>query len=201
MEKLRVSQAIVVEGKYDKIKLSSVVDAVIVCTNGFGIYKDKDTAELIRFYARTTGIIILTDSDSAGSRIRNHLKGIVSDGKIVNLYTPEIFGKEKRKTAPSKEGKLGVEGIDVQTLREVFERSGVLVTDKPEKELVTANDMYALGLSGKPDSSELRKKLCKKLGLPCCLSTKAIIDHINTVYSKQELSHFVEYIIRDPSCK
>ncbi|MBQ2580269.1 MAG: toprim domain-containing protein, partial [Ruminococcus sp.] len=112
MEKLKVAQAIVVEGKYDKIKLSAVVDGVIICTNGFGIYKDKTTAELIRFYARTSGIIILTDSDSAGFQIRNHLKGLIQGGKVTNLYIPEIFGKEKRKSLPSKEGKLGVEGID-----------------------------------------------------------------------------------------
>ena len=111
MKKLKIPYAIVVEGKYDKIKLSSIVDAVIIVTNGFGIYKNKETAELVRYYAEKTGIVILTDSDTAGFRIRGHIKSIVPKGKIINLYSPEIFGKEKRKTEPSKEGKLGVEGI------------------------------------------------------------------------------------------
>lgn len=201
MEKLKVKQAIVVEGKYDKIKLSAVVDAVIVCTNGFGIYNDKSTTELIKVYARTNGIIILTDSDRAGFQIRNHLKGLIPDGKMINLYIPEVFGKEKRKSAPSKEGKLGVEGINVKTLREVFERSGVLTDRTESKELITRNDFYRLGLSGKPYSSELRKKLCKALGLPCCLSTKALVDHVNAVGDKQRLIEFVENIKGDLSCK
>lgn len=197
MEKLKVSQAIIVEGKYDKIKLSAVVDAVIICTNGYGIYKDKNTAELIRTYARTSGIIILTDSDFAGFQIRNHIKGLVPDGKVINLYTPEIFGKEKRKSVPSKEGKLGVEGIDVGVLRQVFESSGVLVSQEQNKEIVTRNDFYRLGISGRPYSSELRKRLCKELGLPCCLTSKALVEHINAVGDKQELIEIVKKLKND----
>ena len=109
---LHIEQAVIVEGKYDKIKLSSILDAVIITTNGFSVMKNKEKLEIIRFYAQNKGIIILTDSDSAGFKIRNYLKGAIKNGKIINVYVPDIFGKEKRKAAPSKEGKLGVEGID-----------------------------------------------------------------------------------------
>ena len=200
MEKLKVAQAIVVEGKYDKIKLSAVVDGVIICTNGFGIYKDKTTAELIRFYAQTSGIIILTDSDSAGFQIRNHLKGLIQGGKITNLYIPEIFGKEKRKTLPSKEGKLGVEGIDADILRDVFERSGVLAEQAPRGKKLTKSDLYDLGLSGRPNSSFLRKELCKNLGLPCSLSTNALIDHLELLGESADLSELVDKINAESSC-
>jgi ribonuclease M5 len=201
MEKIKVSQAIVVEGKYDKIKLSAVIDGMIICTNGFGIYKDKNTVELIRLYARTSGIIVLTDSDSAGFQIRNHLKGIVPQGKIINLYIPEVFGKERRKTAPSKEGKLGVEGIDVKTLREIFERSGVLDVQDNNKEHITSNDFYELGLSGKPYSSSLRKELCRMLGLPVDLTSKALTDYVDRTLDKQKLSQIVDEISHKLTCK
>lgn len=191
MQKLKVSQVMIVEGKYDKIKLSSVVDGVIICTNGFQIYNDSDTVSLIRKYAETKGIIILTDSDSAGFQIRNHLKSIISEGKITNLYIPEIFGKEKRKSAPSKEGKLGVEGIDAQLIREVFERSGVLDNTDPDREVLTRSDMYKLGLSGKHDSSVLRKKLCQKLELPLNLSAKALLEYLNTAFSKEKATELI----------
>ena len=200
MEKLKVAQAIVVEGKYDKIKLSAVVDGVIICTNGFGIYKDKTTAELIRFYARTSGIIILTDSDSAGFQIRNHLKGLIQGGKVTNLYIPEIFGKEKRKSLPSKEGKLGVEGIDADILRDVFERSGVLSQQAPKGKKLTKSDLYDLGLSGRSNSSFLRKELCKKLGLPCSLSANALIDHLELLGESVDLSELVDEINAASSC-
>lgn len=201
MEKLKISQAIVVEGKYDKIKLSAVIDGMIICTNGFGIYKDKSIVELIRLYAKTSGIIVLTDSDSAGFQIRNHLKGLVPDGNIINLYIPEIFGKERRKNAPSKEGKLGVEGIDVGILREIFERSGVLTAEDTGTEIITAKDFYELGLSGKPYSSNLRRELCKTLGLPVNMTSKALADYVSRTCGKQKLLQLVEEITRKLSCK
>lgn len=201
MEKLKISQAIVVEGKYDKIKLSAVIDGMIICTNGFGIYKDKSIVELIRLYAKTSGIIVLTDSDSAGFQIRNHLKGLVPDGNIINLYIPEIFGKERRKNAPSKEGKLGVEGIDVGTLREIFERSGVLTAEDTGTETITAKDFYELGLSGKPYSSNLRRELCKTLGLPVNMTSKALADYVSRTCGKQKFLQLVEEITRKLSCK
>lgn len=201
MEKLKISQAIVVEGKYDKIKLSAVIDGMIICTNGFGIYKDKSIVELIRLYAKTSGIIVLTDSDSAGFQIRNHLKGLVPDGNIINLYIPEIFGKERRKNAPSKEGKLGVEGIDVGTLREIFERSGVLTAEDTGTEIITAKDFYELGLSGRLYSSNLRRELCKTLGLPVNMTSKALADYVSRTCGKQKLLQLVEEITRKLSCK
>ncbi len=201
MEKLKISQAIVVEGKYDKIKLSAVIDGMIICTNGFGIYKDKSIVELIRLYAKTSGIIVLTDSDSAGFQIRNHLKGLVPDGNIINLYIPEIFGKERRKNAPSKEGKLGVEGIDVGILREIFERSGVLTAEDTGTEIITAKDFYELGLSGRLYSSNLRRELCKTLGLPVNMTSKALADYVSRTCGKQKLLQLVEEITRKLSCK
>ena len=122
---IKIDQAIIVEGKYDKIKLASIVDAVIIVTNGFGIFKDTEKLALIRYYAEKTGIIILTDSDSAGRKIRGYIKGAVSNGKITNVYIPDIFGKEKRKEKPSAEGKLGVEGIKPEILLAAFEKSGI----------------------------------------------------------------------------
>ena len=122
---ITVKQPIIVEGKYDKIKLQSVVDGLIITTDGFHIYKDKEKLGLIRAFAEKTGVIILTDSDGAGFQIRNHLKGCIKNGRIYNVYIPDIFGKEKRKDKPSKEGKLGVEGIDTDILLRAFEEAGI----------------------------------------------------------------------------
>ena len=171
MEKLKISRAIIVEGKYDKIKLSSIVDSVIIVTNGFRIYKDPDKAALIRYYAQHGGIAILTDSDTAGFRIRGHIKGIVPKGNIVNVYVPEIFGKEKRKTEPSKEGLLGVEGVPADIIREAFDE---------------------LGLSGRPDSSRLRQLVCEKLSLPKKLTANALLEVVNTMLDKDSLQALIE---------
>lgn len=191
MEKLKIQQAIVVEGKYDKIKLSSFIDGVIIVTNGFGIYKDKETAQLIRYYAKAQGIILLTDSDSAGFRIRGHIKSIVPEGKIINLYAPEILGKEKRKAQPSKEGKLGVEGINIHILRELFEKAGIsgTVTDKGEP--VTKMNFYELRLTGHDNSSALREKVLEKMVLPKLVSSKALLEIVNAKYSKDEFYDFM----------
>ena len=170
---LHIQQAIIVEGKYDKIKLSSLVKAVILQTNGFGIYKNQELLELIRYYARTTGILILTDSDRAGFQIRNYIKGAVPDGKVQHIYIPDIFGKEKRKAKPSAEGKLGVEGIDAEILREAFRKAGVLSEEHPPSDPVTKTDLYLAGLSGMPDSAGKRREFQKMLGLPSMLSATA----------------------------
>lgn len=184
--RLHLTQAVVVEGKYDKIKVSAVIDAVIIVTNGFGIYKNKQTQELIRLYAKTCGIVILTDSDTAGARIRGHIKSIVPEGKVISLYVPEIFGKERRKSAPSKEGKLGVEGMSVQVIRETFERAGLLSSDIDEREKLTRQDFYELGLSGAPESRERRRTLCILLGLPEGLSAPALLDAVNALYDREK---------------
>lgn len=192
MEKLKISQAVVVEGKYDKIKLSSLIDGVIIVTNGFGVYKNKDTAELIRYYAKKQGIIVLTDSDTAGFRIRGHIKSIVPEGTVINLYAPEIFGKEKRKYKPSKEGKLGVEGISVDTLKQIFEKAGVIGEKVLTENPVTNLDFYELGLSGRHESSILRQKVINKLGLPKLLTPKALLEIINTMFSREEFFGMIE---------
>lgn len=197
MKKLKIPYAIVVEGKYDKIKLSSIVDAVIIVTNGFGIYKNKETVELVRYYAEKTGIVILTDSDTAGFRIRGHIKSIVPKGKIINLYSPEIFGKEKRKTEPSKEGKLGVEGISAEKLRAIFEKAGITGELTQKGDPITNLDFYELKLSGSECSNAYRKQLLKEMGLPENLTSKALLEAVNVQFSRDEFMQFVKKILWD----
>lgn len=192
MEKIKISQAIIVEGKYDKIKLSSFIDGVIIVTNGFGIYKDKDIVQLIRYYAQRQGIIVLTDSDTAGFKIRGHIKSIVPKGKIINLYAPEILGKEKRKTQPSKEGKLGVEGINVNVLKALFEKVGVKGEIRENSSPVTNLDFFQLGITGQKNSSRLREKLLDKMELPKLVSSKALLEIVNSRFSKDEFYEFME---------
>lgn len=192
---LHIEQAIIVEGKYDKIKLSSIVDAVIITTNGFSVIKDKEKLEIIRFFARNKGIIILTDSDTAGFKIRNYLKGAIKNGKIINVYAPDIFGKEKRKKTPSKEGKLGVEGIDPDILLEAFKKAGVLSEERVcQTDPVTKLELYECGLSGGDNSSELRKRLLKELDMPQLMTTNSMLEIINTMMSKGEFLNIVKKI-------
>ena len=192
---LHIKQAVIVEGKYDKIKLSSIVDAVIIPTGGFKIFKDKETLKVIRYFAETTGIIILTDSDTAGFKIRSFLKGAVKNGKIINVYVPDIFGKEKRKAEPSKEGKLGVEGIDKEIILEAFRKAGVETGEKPENtDPITRIDFFECGFSGRENSSFMRKKLLAELGLPELMSTTGILDILNTLMTRQEFFMLAEKI-------
>ncbi|MCM1133122.1 MAG: DUF4093 domain-containing protein [Ruminococcus flavefaciens] len=184
---VKINEAIIVEGKYDKIKLSSIIDAVIIVTNGFGIFKDSEKLELIRYYARKTGIIILTDSDSAGRKIRGYIKGAV-DGNIKNVHIPDIFGKEKRKRTASAEGKLGVEGIDVDVLLSAFEKAGITSGERTAPPDITKLTLYELGLSGGNNSSILRKKLQKSLELPSLLSAGALLEILNTMMTAEELA-------------
>ncbi len=188
---IHIDKAIVVEGKYDKIKLSSIFDAPIIVTDGFSVYKNKEISSLIRFYADNGGIIILTDSDSAGFRIRNHIKGLVSNDKITNVYIPEIVGKEKRKDKPSKEGTLGVEGIDKDIIIKAFEKAGVLfdntVSDgRKSDECISNLDLYNLGLIGMSDSKRKRQELLKDMNLPSHISTNALLELLNRVMTKKE---------------
>lgn len=192
---LRVKQAVIVEGKYDKIKLSSVIDGVIIPTNGFNVFKNRETLELIRYFAETSGIIILTDSDAAGFKIRSFLKGAVGKGEIVNVYVPDIFGKEKRKAVPSKEGKLGVEGMEKAVLLEAFRKAGIIAEEdggQSGREPITKLDLYECGLSGGKNSSAMRKKLLAKLKLPELLTTSGMVSVLNTMMSRQELFELAE---------
>lgn len=189
---IKIREAIIVEGKYDKIKLCSYVDAVIIVTGGFGIFKDAEKLGLIRYYAEKTGVIILTDSDSAGRRIRGYIKGAIKNGTVRNVYIPDIFGKEKRKTKPSAEGKLGVEGIDGETLLAAFEKAGITAAERTAPPDITKLTLYELGLSGASNSSELRKRLQKKLGLPSLLSAGALTEVLNTMMTAAELAETVK---------
>ena len=189
---IHIAQAIVVEGKYDKIKLSSILDAVILVTNGFRIFRDPEKMALIQYYARTTGVIVLTDSDRAGFQIRNYLKGAVRDGKLYHVYIPDIYGKEHRKEKPSAEGKLGVEGIRKDVLLEAFAKAGVLTDEVPEKaDPITRYDLYELGLSGGADSKARRKALQKRLGLPDLLSAASLLEVLNTMMTRQDLQQLL----------
>ncbi|MBO6229219.1 MAG: DUF4093 domain-containing protein [Ruminiclostridium sp.] len=185
-EKIKLDMPVIVEGRYDKIKLQSVVDAVIITTDGFGIYKNRKKRDMIRRYAEKTGIIILTDSDGAGFQIRNSLKSCIGSGRAVNIYIPDVFGKERRKAKPSKEGKLGVEGIDVRTLRKAFEDAGVMSSSAPRPAWIDKQRLFDDGLSGGDNSAELRRALCAKLGLPERMTAKALVEALNSLYSEEE---------------
>lgn len=183
---IKLNQAVIVEGKYDKIKLSSLLDAVIITTDGFGIYKDKEKTELIRTLALTCGIVILTDSDTAGLRIRNHIKGCCKGGKITNVFVPQVKGKEKRKLNPSAEGYLGVEGISADILRDALLKAGVTAENCKKEDFLTKADMMEGGMAGFPGSAEKRHKVLVALGLPPILSTNTMLEVINRLYTKEE---------------
>lgn len=183
---LKIKETVIVEGKYDKIKLSSILDAFIITTEGFGIFKNKEMIELIRKMAKQDGIVILTDSDSAGFKIRSYIKGCVNEGRILNAYIPDIFGKEKRKNEFSAEGKLGVEGMNIELLKKVLISAGVMVSDCETQLYLDSVRFYEDGFSGMSDSSYKRKILCKKLELPERLSTSSLIDVINRTVSEQQ---------------
>ena len=193
---IHLKQAVIVEGKYDKIKLSSIIDALIITTDGFSVFKNKEKIALIKELAEKNGVIVLTDSDSAGFKIRNYIKGCTQKGKIINIYIPDIFGKEKRKTAPSKEGKLGVEGIPMQILVEAFEKAGVTASEceKEQKEAITRIRLFDDGFIGQPNSDEKRKKLLKTLSLPSMLSTNAMLEVLNSMFTVEEYEKAVKSI-------
>lgn len=191
---IKIDKVIIVEGRYDKIKLSSMIDGIIIETEGFGIFKDKDKQKLIRKLAETKGIAILTDSDSAGFVIRNFITSIVPKEYITNVYIPDIYGKEKRKDSPSKEGKLGVEGISAEILKEAFKKAGIGVSQSETKERkkITLNDFFDDGLTGDTQSKRKRTDLLKKLDLPERMSTKAMLDILNTFITYDEYKKLVE---------
>jgi len=191
---IKIDKVIIVEGRYDKIKLSSMIDGIIIETEGFGIFKDKDKQKLIRKLAETKGIVILTDSDSAGFVIRNFITSIVPKEYITNVYIPDIYGKEKRKDSPSKEGKLGVEGVSAEILKEAFKKAGIGVSQSEtnERKKITLNDFFDDGLTGDTQSKRKRTDLLKKLDLPERMSTKAMLDILNTFITYDEYKKLVE---------
>lgn len=184
---IKVKEAIICEGKYDKIRLSGIFDTVIITTDGFGIFKDPEKKALIRLLAENCGLILLTDSDSAGQMIRKYLEKLVPRDRVKNLYLPEIKGKEKRKSSPSAAGLLGVEGTDNEIILAAAKRAGILseITDVPKKK-ITKTDLFNLGLSGGVGSKEKRKSLLSYLKLPTILTANSLLDVINSFYSYEE---------------
>ena len=185
---IHTDRAIVVEGKYDKLKLSSMVDGVIICTGGFRVYKDKEMQAMLRALAKKQGLAVLTDSDTAGFKIRGFLRSICGKENIVDVYIPDLYGKEKRKDHPSKEGKLGVEGVPEEVLQKAFADAGIgaeLVLQK--KDPITKMDLFELGLSGRAESALRRKQLMKRLTLPEHLTTNALVTVLDALMSREEL--------------
>lgn len=183
---IKINEAVIVEGKYDKIKLSNILDALIIETNGFGIYKDKERRDFIRRLAKKRGLIILTDSDHSGFQIRNFIANCAKGGSVKHLYIPDVYGKERRKEQPSKEGKLGVEGISDDILIKLFSDNGVEYENSQPRELITNYDLFAAGISGTPEAGKKKKKLLKQLNLPEFLSTNSLLDCLNSMMSKSE---------------
>lgn len=189
---IHINGAIVVEGKYDKIRLSGMVDCPIIVTEGFGIFKNDETKALLRWYAKNGGITILTDSDSAGFKIRGYIKGIISSGEIRNVYIPDVFGKEKRKLKPSAEGKLGVEGMSGEALLAAFTKAGVIGERRGASPKITRADLFDDGLFGGRDSSAKRQELLRNLGLPENLSTSGLLNALNSFMSFDEYKNRVK---------
>lgn len=182
---LKIREAIVVEGRYDKITLEPVVDTAIFTTEGFGIFRDKEKMALLRRVAETRGLIVLTDSDGAGLVIRNRLRGSIDGKYLKHAYIPDIPGRERRKKTASREGTLGVEGMKKELLEEVLLRAGA-TTDSGARQPITKADMVSLGLSGGAGSAEKRLALQKKLGFPAKMSPNALLEALNALYSRDE---------------
>lgn len=191
---IKVNQAVIVEGRYDKIKLSNILDALIIETNGFGIYKDKKRLDFIRRLADERGIILITDSDHAGFQIRNYIASGIPADKITHIFIPDIYGKEKRKKEPSKEGKLGVEGISDDILEKLFQDLQIKSERVAPKNRITNYDLFAFGLSGTPNAAQNRKKLLKALDLPEFLSTNSLLSYLNFTMSKEEFQNYMTAI-------
>ena len=193
---VKIRQAIVVEGKYDQNTLSQLVDTTIFQTRGFGVMRDKALLELLRRAAKTTGLIIFTDSDGAGFVIRNFLKGALPKEGVLHAYIPDIPGKEKRKRAPGKEGLLGVEGMTKEILLEALANAGAEMDGASARKTgqpITKLDLYTAGLSGKPDSASRREEFLKQLRFPAHMSANALLQALNLLYTREEfLSRFEE---------
>ena len=190
---VKIKEAIVVEGRYDKNTLSQIVDATILETSGFGIFKDKQQMALLRRVAEKRGLIVFTDSDGAGFVIRNHIKSAIPAKYLKHAYIPDIPGKEKRKSAPGKEGKLGVEGMTKEVILEALRKAGATMEGEDAFQCrgITKQDMMALGLSGGPDAAAKRLDLLKKLNLPEHMSANAMLQALNLLYSREELEQIL----------
>lgn len=183
---IKLKSLVIVEGKYDKITLENIIDATIVTTNGFGIYKNESRRRLIKRLCEKNGVVIITDSDSAGAQIRSHIKSFCNTEKIVNVYLPQIKGKEKRKRQPSKQGFLGLEGMDKNTVIKALERSGIFTGETDNKEKISKSDLYFVGLCGGENSRLLRNDFSKFAGLPEGLSSNSFFDALNSIFTREE---------------
>lgn len=191
---IHLDKPVIVEGKYDKIKLENFLDAVIIETDGFRIFSDREKRALIKHLAETKGIIVMTDSDSAGFRIRNFIRNIASGGEVINVYIPDVFGKEKRKTEASKEGKLGVEGLSKEVLTEALTKAGVFHTESKNTDArkITVTDLFEDGFTGSDNSRERKEKLLKSLSLPAKLSNTQLLKLMNTFMTYEDYRNAVE---------
>lgn len=190
---MKIKEAVIVEGKYDKIKLSGFLDTLIIETEGFSIFKNKEKQDFIRKLAQKRGILILTDSDRAGFQIRSYLGGMIPPKQIKHAYIPDIFGKEDRKTETSKEGKLGVEGMSKEILLEALKKAGVLVQKGQEKSRqITNADLYEWGFSGRENARDRRMMLLESFGLPARLSSGALLKTLNTFISYEDFIETAE---------
>ncbi len=193
---IKIRQAVVVEGRYDRKKVENILDTIIIETDGFAIFKNKEKQALIRRLADTRGIVVLTDSDTAGFKIRSFLGSIVSPDKVTHAYIPDILGKEKRKDKPSKENKLGVEGMTSEIIMQALDRAGVTCeqTEKADKIPVTKIDLYEDGITGTGNSKKKKALLLKKLNLPERLSTNSLLKLINTFMTYEEYKQVISEI-------
>lgn len=198
---IAIREAIVVEGKHDKIRLASAVNTIIVETGGFRVFKDKEKLALLRLLAEQRGLLILTDSDSAGLVIRNYLSGAIPPEQIKHAYCPEILGKERRKPAPSKEGLLGVEGIPAEVLIQALQRAGATFLDRPPAGnsgfYLTKAQLYADGLTGRPDSARRRKRLLQRLGLPSYLSTNRLMEVLSVTQTADSYRALIQELTEE----
>lgn len=187
MEKIRVEEIIVVEGKYDLNKLKQMIDGIVITTDGFGIFHNNEKMELIRRMGEKRGVIVLTDSDGAGFVIRNHLKSCLPKHLVKHAYIPDVQGKESRKKTRSKEGKLGVEGMTPAVIADALKKAGATINGESSeaKGTLSKADLFSMGLSGTPNSAENRKKLISALNLPEKLSPNALLDVLNAMYEPQ----------------
>lgn len=195
---IHIEQVIIVEGKYDKIKLSNFIDAPIITTDGFGIFKDKERQKMLRTLAEARGLVVLTDSDSAGFVIRNFIGSTVDKKHIINAYIPEISGKEKRKTEPSKDGLLGVEGVSEALILKALTDAGVFCEQGENSSgAITKTDLYELGYSGTENSSAKRSALLAYFGLPSRLTTNALVQVLNCITTLEELERVTHEMIEN----
>ena len=197
---IRIREAIIVEGRYDKNTLAQIVDAPILETSGFGIFHDRQRLALLRRLAETRGIIVLTDSDGAGFVIRNYLKGALPKGCVKQAYVPDIAGKERRKRHGSKEGKLGVEGMRPQVILDALRRAGATFAQQDESEtpvhpVITKADFYEWGLSGRPDSAARRAAVLHALDLPAHMTANALLEFINAVGTHEQVAEIIQQYV------